>query len=71
MHGCTRKQDDLQCVLRFNAEPIKSGEQLQKLNQQLREELRLYRRRLFGQSFERHVEDESQVYLFDFGEPES
>lgn len=65
------KQDDLQSVLRFNAELIETVEQLQKLNQQLREELNLYRRKLFGRSSDRHVEDESQLHLFDVGEPAS
>jgi len=62
------KQDDLQSVLRFNAELIETVEQLQKTNQQLREELNLYRRKLFGQSSERHVQDDSQLHLFDVGE---
>ena len=61
------KQDDLQSVLRFNAELIETVEQLQKVNQQLREELNLYRRKLFGQSSERHAEDDSQLHLFDVG----
>lgn len=65
------KQDDLQSVLRFNTELIETVEQLQKVNQQLREELNLYRRRLFGQSSERHVEDDSQLHLFDVGGPAS
>lgn len=65
------KQDDLQSVLRFNAELIETVEQLQKVNQQLREELNLYRRKLFGQSSERHVEDDSQLHLFDVGGPAS
>ena len=62
-------QDDLRSVLRFNAELIETVEQLQKTNQQLRDELDLYRRKLFGQSSERHVEDDSQLHLFDVGEP--
>jgi transposase len=66
-----KKQDDLQSVLRFNTELIETVEQLQKVNQQLREELNLYRRKLFGQSSERHVEDDSQLHLFDVGEPAS
>ena len=65
------KQNDLQSVLRFNAELIETVEQLQKVNQKLREELNLYRRKLFGQSSERHVEDDSQLHLFDVGEPVS
>ena len=55
------KQDDSESVLRFNAELVEAVEQLQKVNQQLREELDLYRRRLFGQSSERHIEDDSQL----------
>ena len=65
------KQGDLQSVLRFNAELIETVEQLQKANQQLRDELDLYRRKLFGQSSERHVQDDSQLHLFDVGEPVS
>lgn len=63
-----KKQDDLQSIKRFNAELIETVEQLQKTNQQLREELELYRRKLFGQSSERHVEDDSQLHLFDVGD---
>jgi transposase len=63
--------DDLSSVLRFNTELIETVEQLQKTNQQLRDELELYRRKLFGQSSERHVEDDSQLHLFDVGEPVS
>ena len=61
------KQVDLQSVLRFNAELIETVEQLQKLNQELREELELFRRKFYGQSSERHVEDESQLHLFELG----
>ena len=60
-----KKKDDLQSVLRFNAELVETVEHLQKVNQQLREELNLYRRKLFGQSSERHIEDDSQLHLFD------
>ena len=63
--------DELSSVLRFNAELIETVEQLQKANQQLREELDLYRRKLFGQSSERHVEDDSQLHLFDVCKPAS
>ena len=59
------KPDDLQSVLRFNAELIETVEHLQKVNQELREELNLCRRKLFGQSSERHIEDRSQLHLFD------
>ena len=61
------KQVDLQSVLRFNAELIETVEQLQKLNQELREELELFRRKFYGQYSERHVEDESQLHLFELG----
>jgi len=57
--------NDLQSVLRMNAELVTTVEQLQQTNRQLREELDLYRRKFFGQSSERHVEDDSQLYLFD------
>ena len=69
--AAAKKPDDLQSVLRFNAELIETVEQLQKSNQQLREELELYRRKLFGQSSERHVEDDSQLHLFDIGQSAS
>jgi len=59
------KPDDLESVLRFNAELVEAVEHLQKVNRQLREELDLYRRKLFGQSSERHIEDDSQLHLFD------
>lgn len=60
--------NDLQSVLRINAELINTVEQQQKTIQQLREELNLYRRKLFGRSSERHVEDGSQLRLFDVGD---
>ena len=69
--AAAKKPDDLPSVLRFNAELIETVEQLQKSNQQLREELELYRRKLFGQSSERHVEDDSQLHLFDIGQSAS
>ena len=59
------KPDDSESVLRFNAELVEAVEHLQKVNRQLREELDLYRRKLFGQSSERHIEDDSQLHLFD------
>jgi transposase len=62
---------DLQSVLRINAELIDTVEQQQKTIQQLREELNLYRRRLFGKSSERRVEDDSQLYLFDVGDQQA
>ncbi|MEZ6128938.1 MAG: IS66 family transposase [Planctomycetaceae bacterium] len=65
------KQDDLQSVLRFNAELVRTVEDQQKTIEQLREELNLYRRKMFGRSSERHVEDDSQLHLFDVGDQES
>ncbi|MCA9200964.1 MAG: IS66 family transposase, partial [Planctomycetales bacterium] len=66
------KQDDslqdLNSVLRFNAELAETVQQQQETIQQLREELNLYRKKLFGRSSERHVEDASQLHLFDVGE---
>lgn len=62
------KQDDLQSVLRFNAELVRTVEDQQRIIEQLREELNLYRRKMFGRSSERHVEDDSQLHLFDLGE---
>ena len=59
------KQDDLRSLKRFNDELVKTVEDLQKTITQLREELNLYRRKLFGQPSERHVEDDSQLHLFD------
>lgn len=59
---------DLDSVLRFNAELAETVQQQQKVIQQLREELNLYRRKLFGRSSERHIEDDSQLHLFDVAE---
>ena len=61
-------KDDLQSALRLNAELIETVERLQKANEQLREELNLYRRKFFGRSSERHIEDDSQLHLFDMGD---
>jgi transposase len=61
-------KNDLQSVLRLNAELIETVERLQKANEQLREELNLYRRKFFGRSSERHIEDDSQLHLFDMGD---
>src|SRR6056297_67408 len=61
-------QDDLQSLRRFNDELVETVQSQQKTIAQLREELSLYRRKLFGQSSERHAEDESQLHLFDVGE---
>lgn len=62
------KLDDPASLKRFNDELVKTVEELQKTIAQLREEVNLYRRKLFGQSSERHVEDDSQLHLFDVGE---
>lgn len=59
---------DLPSVLRFNAELINTVQQQQKTIEQLREELALYRRKLFGRSSERFVDDESQLRLFETGD---
>ena len=64
----SEKHNDLPSLRRFNDELVETVEQLQKVNQQLREELDLYRRKLFGQSSERHIEDDSQLRLFEVGE---
>jgi len=61
-------KDDLPSVLRINAELIETVERLHKANAQLREELNLYRRKFFGRSSERHIEDDSQLHLFDVGD---
>lgn len=63
--AAAKKSDDLQSVLRFNAELVQTVQEQQKTIEQLREELNLYRRKLFGQSSERHIEDDSQLHLFD------
>jgi len=65
------KQDDLQSLKRLNVELVETVESQQKTIEQLREELKLYRRKLFGQSSERHVEDDSQLHLFDVGQSAS
>ncbi|QEG00736.1 Transposase IS66 family protein [Stieleria maiorica] len=65
--AASENNDDLQSALRLNAELIETVERLQKANEQLREELNLYRSKLFGRSSERHVEDDSQLHLFDLG----
>ncbi|QDV47505.1 Transposase IS66 family protein [Stieleria neptunia] len=61
-------QDELQSLKRFNDELVETVQSQQKTIAQLREELNLYRRKLFGQSSERHAEDDSQLHLFDLGE---
>ena len=65
------KPNDLQSLLRINAELVKTVEEQQKIIQQLREELNLYRRKLFGRSSERHVEDDSQLHLFGVGDQQA
>lgn len=62
---------DLQSVLRYNAELVKTVEQQQEVIEQLREELAWYRRKLFGRSSERFVDDESQLRLFETGEEQA
>jgi len=62
---------DLQSVLRYNAELVKTVEQQQETIEQLREELALYRRKLFGRSSERFVDDESQLRLFETGDEQA
>lgn len=62
------KHDDPASLKRLHDELVKTVEDLQKTIAQLREELNLYRRKLFGQSSERHVEDDSQLHLFEVGE---
>jgi len=62
------KQIDLQGLQRLNDELIETVEQQQKTIEQLREELILFRNRFFGRSSERHIEDDSQLHLFDIGD---
>ena len=62
------KQDEPASLKRFNDELVKTVEDLQKTIAQLREEVSLYRRKLFGQASERHVEDDTQLHLFEVGE---
>lgn len=62
------KQIDLQGLQRLNDELIETVEQQQKTIAQLREELILFRNRFFGRSSERHIEDDSQLHLFDIGD---
>lgn len=50
---------------RLIAEMTRSMSAMQKTIEQLREELALYKRKLFGRSSERHVEDDSQLHLFE------
>ena len=62
------EQIDLQGLQRLNDELIETVEQQQKTIEQLREELILFRNRFFGRSSERHIEDDSQLHLFDIGD---
>src|SRR6056297_2150812 len=62
------QNSDLQSALRLNAELEDTVRQQLKTIQQLREELNLYRRKLFGRSSERHVDDPSQLRLFGAGD---
>ena len=61
----SNNSNDLQSLQSFNAELIATVEQLQKINQQLREELDLFRRKFYGRLSERQVDDESQLRLFE------
>ena len=63
--AATNHNDELQDALRFNAELIETVDKQQKTIQQLREELELYRRKLYGRSSERHIDDASQLRLFE------
>jgi len=60
---------DLQSVLRLNVELEITVRQQEQTIEQLREELALFKRKFFGQSSERHVDD-SQLHLFERGEEE-
>lgn len=62
------KQIDLQGLRRLNDELIETVEQQQKAIEQLREELALFRNRFFGKSSERHIEDDSQLHLFEIND---
>jgi transposase len=58
------KTNDEKSIQLLNTELIATVNAMQKTIQELREELALYKRKLFGRSSERHVEDESQLRLF-------
>lgn len=64
------KNHELQSVLRLNAELVATVEQQQQTINRLREELNLFKRKFFGKSSERHVDDDSQLRLFERGEDE-
>ena len=52
----------------LNDELTETVQQQQKTIDGLRQELNLYRNKFFGRSSERHVEDDSQLHLFDIGD---
>ncbi|MCA9140140.1 MAG: IS66 family transposase [Planctomycetales bacterium] len=62
------KNVDVSSLQRLNAELIETVQQQQKTIEHLREELNLYRNKFYGRSSERHVEDDSQLHLFDIGD---
>ena len=64
------KHHELQSALRLNAELVATVEQQQQTINRLREELNLFKRKFFGKSSERHVDDDSQLRLFERGEEE-
>lgn len=65
------KHVDLRGLQRLNEELTETVQQQQKTIEQLREELNLFRNKLFGRSSERHVEDGSQLHLFDIGDQQA
>lgn len=56
---------DFDDLARLNHELIQTVDSLHKTVRSLREEIELYKRRLFGRSSERHIDDPSQMQLFD------
>ena len=58
----------LRGLQRLNDELTETVQQQQKTIDGLRQELNLYRNKFFGRSSERHVEDDSQLHLFDIGD---
>ncbi|MCA9136516.1 MAG: IS66 family transposase [Planctomycetales bacterium] len=65
------KRNDLKSMQRLNDEFAETIKEQQKTIEQLREELNLYRNKLFGRSSERQVEDDSQLHLFDLGDQQA
>ena len=65
------KHVDLRGLQRLNEELTETVQQQQKTIGQLREELNLFRNKLFGRSSERHVEADSQLHLFDIGDQQA